>query len=108
MTGGLLGEAGPRRRPSGCGSIQSSMMSETQRSLASLESMMSSASRQYKFSHLNRNAVISVILPDLQEFISQEICLYWIPAWVLAACLSTLTDISDCHAFSTLVTLCFF
>lgn len=66
MTGGLLGEAGPKERPSGCGSIQSSMMSETQRSLASLESMMSSASRLYRGSHLARSMVGTLQGPSLR------------------------------------------
>ena len=57
MTGGLLGESGGKQRRSGCGSVQSSMMSETQRSLASLESMMSSPSRQCRSSHLYRGMV---------------------------------------------------
>lgn len=57
ISGGLLGDAGPKHRPSGCGSVQSSMMSETQKSLASLESMMSSASRQYKSAHRTRSSV---------------------------------------------------
>lgn len=52
MTGGLLGEGGEKQRLSGCGSIESSMVSETQRSLASLESMMSAPSRQMRGSKM--------------------------------------------------------
>ena len=53
MTGGLLGEVSQKQRPSGCGTIESSMVSETQRSLASLESMMSAPSRQMKGSQMH-------------------------------------------------------